>query len=201
MYLCMKWVWNCPTPPLFCCEKDVAWMTIKIRGQESTGGVWLHPWCHGQILSAIHTKASPGEITICDNTSLLGWKLPITNHSLGLPLPTGSLVLALIWDGEARDNLLISFHTSGVENTFTEGKAEHLKGRHSPEQWGYFFLSSVLSLQFGSDCGLFPSVPRTGEGKWTYGPTAFQANPSTSTCKPVNGLRSEKIHAWLVWSV
>lgn len=131
----------------------------------------------------------------------LARKFPITNNSQGLSLPTGSLVLAPLLDGEIGDNPLISIHTSGVENTFTRGKVVYLKGRHRPDQWGYFFLSSILSLQSGSVRGLFPLEPRTGEGKGTYSPTALLASSSTSTWKPVNGLRPEKTHAWLIWSV
>lgn len=41
-------------------------------------------------------------------------------------------------------------------------KVVYLKGRNHSEKWGYFVLSSVLSLQSGSNCGLLPLVPTTG---------------------------------------
>lgn len=42
------------------------------------------------------------------------------------------------------------------------GEVVYPKGRNHSEKWGYFVLSSVLSLQSGSKCGLFPPVPTAG---------------------------------------
>lgn len=81
------------------------------------------------------------------------------------------------------------------------GRVVHLKGRNHSEKWHYFVLSSVLSLQWGSNHGLFSPVPTTGPTALHASPTALHASPREPTWQPENGLKAEKSHAWLIWLV